>query len=76
MDDAQSSDIAPITAEGLKASREALGLTQNQLGNAIGVHGNTIARWERGLLQIDKPILVARAVRDLEQRTGQRATAK
>ena len=39
----------------LKARRTALGLTQRQLASAIEVAPNTVARWERGELAIDRP---------------------
>jgi len=39
----------------LKARRTALGLTQRQLASAIEVSPNTVARWERGELTIDRP---------------------
>jgi len=31
--------------------REALGMTQKELGTAIGVDGMTVSRWERGTLR-------------------------
>ena len=39
----------------LRSVREGLGLTQQQLGDALGVPRNTIARWERDELQIERP---------------------
>jgi|GEM_PF-801565 len=39
----------------LKSRRLALGLTQRQLASAIEVSPNTVARWERGELAIDRP---------------------
>lgn len=39
----------------LQARRAALGLTQRQLASAIDVAPNTVARWERGELTIDRP---------------------
>ena len=32
--------------------REKLGLTQEQLAREVGVHKNTVARWERNELSI------------------------
>jgi transcriptional regulator with XRE-family HTH domain len=37
-----------MTGKQLKELRQSIGLTQAQLAKAIGVHWNTIARWERG----------------------------
>ena len=36
----------------LQRKRAELGLTQSQLGQALGVRTNTIARWERGELVV------------------------
>jgi len=38
--------------ERIKISREKAGLTQNKLGELIGTDGNTISRWERGVMEI------------------------
>ena len=40
---------SPVTMSGadIRARRKALGLTQGQLGAALGITGNTVARWER-----------------------------
>ena len=43
----------------IKPLRERLGLTQRALADALGVHPNTVARWERGELGIS-PAMVAR----------------
>lgn len=37
-----------MTADELKRSRVALGLTQEELGRELKVAANTVARWERG----------------------------
>lgn len=34
----------------LKARRETLGLTQEDIATIVGVSANTIARWERGVM--------------------------
>ena len=41
----------------VKALRERLGLTQQELASAVGVQPNTVARWERGELRISAPML-------------------
>lgn len=48
---AESRDTLPAE---LKARRLALGLTQRQLASAIEVAPNTVARWERGELAVDR----------------------
>lgn len=37
-----------MTGPELRATRDRLGLTQAQLGDALGMHSNTIACMERG----------------------------
>ena len=37
-----------MDAEEIKTKRLALGLTQAELGKALGVSGNAVALWERG----------------------------
>jgi non-specific serine/threonine protein kinase len=49
----------------LRARRRRLGLTQAALGAALGVAGNTVARWERGALRIGAPELVRLALERL-----------
>jgi DNA-binding XRE family transcriptional regulator len=41
---------AGLTPEELRERRRTLGLTQAELGEALGVTANTVARWERGAL--------------------------
>jgi DNA-binding transcriptional regulator YiaG len=38
----------PLTPAYLRTLREALGLTQKELGEAVGVDSMTVSRWERG----------------------------
>lgn len=37
-----------ITPDEIRAGREALGYTQQELGEFFGVSGLTVSRWERG----------------------------
>lgn len=37
-----------MIGEELRKRRERMGLTQVELGRALAVHPNTIAKWERG----------------------------
>lgn len=52
---AQKSD--PITREELIETRRALGMTQSELGEALGVGVLTISRWERGKATVHPQIL-------------------
>src|SRR5215471_10805674 len=50
----------------LRGRRQALHLSQAELGRALGVARNTIARWERGELDIRYAELIALAMDRLE----------
>ena len=39
----------------LKRRRAALGMTQVELAKALGVTGNTVARWERDEVRMPEP---------------------
>ena len=54
-----------MNGEELKTRRKALNLTQAELGEYLGVAGNTVARWERDELAI--PPYLSRALSDLER---------
>jgi transcriptional regulator with XRE-family HTH domain len=54
-----------MTGDELKAIREQLGLTQEDLGKRLGVRKNTVWRWECGQRGI--PETVARLVGYLEK---------
>jgi len=56
-----------MTPAELRAARLALGLTQPELGERLGVHWTTVSRWENGRQRI--PQIVALAVTHLR---GQR----
>lgn len=47
----------------LRRFRESLGLTQEQLGKLIGIPRNTIARWEREELPIEKVVQLELALK-------------
>jgi DNA-binding transcriptional regulator YiaG len=63
-------DIEPITSRELRLRREALGLTQAQLGEALDTPPNTIARWERGEITIERPRMIAAALDGLVVRSS------
>ena len=44
-------------SDSIKPLRQRLGLTQKALAAALGVHPNTVARWERGELGISAPMI-------------------
>lgn len=51
-----------MTGEELRREREALGMTQAELGAALDVPGNTISRWERGTVPILRPRMLRLAL--------------
>lgn len=58
-----------MTGAQLRKYRKALGYTQKQLAEALGVAPNSVARWERGEMKITEP--VARLVQLLSAQKGQ-----
>lgn len=51
-----------MTPTELRTRRNALGLTQKQLGEAIAIPENTIARWEQGAMPIRHGALLSLAL--------------
>ncbi len=45
-----------MTGDEVRTLRRRLGLTQTQLAEQVGVHGNTVARWERGEVRVTEPM--------------------
>lgn len=43
-----------MTGKDLRALRSAIGWTQREMGDELGIHANTVARLERGDLPITK----------------------
>lgn len=64
---------AQIDGANLKRDREALGLSQTELGRKLSVSSNTIARWERGELRIEHPAMLQLAITALRNKGSQRA---
>jgi uncharacterized protein YuzE/DNA-binding XRE family transcriptional regulator len=58
-------DSVKLDGVRLKKEREALGMTQAQLGRELSVNANTIARWERGELKIEHAGMLQLALRAL-----------
>lgn len=56
---AMSMTSRPVTPGYLKTLREALGLTQTQMGERVGVDKMTVWRWEQGQLKPSKESLAA-----------------
>ena len=63
-----------MTGEELHRIRERLGLTQAQLAERLGVHWNSVARWERNEMSIRET--AARLVRLLAKMEGTRKRGK
>ena len=57
---------APLTPARLRARRQALGLSQEGLGRALGVSGKAVAEWERGEQRLANPVLLQLAIERLE----------
>lgn len=51
-----------MTVSEIRGMRRELGLTQAQLAGALGVHPNTLARWERGEITPQYPIMLRHAL--------------
>ena len=62
-----------MTGQELRRRREALGLSQAQLAALVGVHANTVARWERGEVRIPHPGMLDLALEALERRQADAA---
>jgi DNA-binding transcriptional regulator YiaG len=63
-----------MTGHELRAVRKRLRLTQPALAAQVGVHWNTVARWERDEVGISEP--VARLVRMLAKQHPPRRREK
>jgi len=61
-------NAARVDGAGLKRDREALGLSQAELGRKLSVSANTIARWERGELKIEHPAMLQLAMAALREK--------
>jgi|GEM_PF-540198 len=55
-------DAAILDGNQLKKEREALGYSQVELGRKLSVSANTVARWERGELKIEHPLMLQLAL--------------
>jgi transcriptional regulator with XRE-family HTH domain len=56
-----------MTGSKLQKERRRLGLSQAKLADALGVTANTVARWERGEMNIAQPQLVGAALNNLKE---------
>jgi len=55
-------DAATLDGNDLQKQREALGYSQVELGRKLSVSANTVARWERGELKIEHPLMLRLAL--------------
>jgi transcriptional regulator with XRE-family HTH domain len=62
-----------MESDELKEKRAALGLTQAQLAEILGVKPNTVARWERGLLPVPRTVELAMETVERIQKKGKKA---
>lgn len=58
--------VPELTPAELRARRLALGFSQPQLAKRLGVSTNTVWRWERGVMEIAAPRMLALALERLE----------
>ena len=69
-DRASSADPGPVAGSlsgaELRGRRQALGLTQAQLADRLGVSATVVARWERGQQRIGQPDRVRAVLGELE----------
>lgn len=63
-----------VKKEDLKKRRSALGWTQKQLAEALGVQPNTVTRWENGILPV--PVYVPLALETIERRESKKGGKK
>jgi Helix-turn-helix len=56
-----------MTGAQLRKERKRLGLSQAKLADALGVTANTVARWERGEMNVAQPQLVGSALHNLKE---------
>jgi len=48
----RAANVGEMTPGELKQKRAALGLSQGQLARVLGVHRQTVSKWERGIYPI------------------------
>lgn len=48
-----------MEASQVTSIRERLGLSVEALGELMGVHRSTVQRWERGIVDVPKPVAIA-----------------
>jgi transcriptional regulator with XRE-family HTH domain len=64
-----------MDGQDLKRRRDALGLSQKELGLLLGVMQNTVSRWELGLVVIRHPKILALALERISQGVAARNAA-
>jgi repressor LexA len=56
----------------LKAIRERLGISQEELAASLGVHRVSVARWEAGMRKIPSMLTLAIKALESERRKGRK----
>lgn len=56
-----------MTGEELRSRRQQLGISQESLSQRLDIPKNTVARWERGEVEIRHAAILERALNDLER---------
>lgn len=67
VDGMRDSYRAALAQDALRRTREDLGVTQQQLADALLVPRETVARWERGTLAIGQPQILEYALAYLRE---------
>lgn len=63
--------IIDMTGSELRHIRKQLGLSQHKFAPLLGIHWNTLARFERGEVNISEPVaILARLRLELAEREG------
>ena len=65
-----------MNGDELRQRREGLGMTQEQLANALGVNTMTVSRWERGVRSIPPHLTLALEAIEIKEKKKSDRKAK
>jgi transcriptional regulator with XRE-family HTH domain len=65
-----------MNGDELRQRREALGMTQEQLAQALGVNTMTVSRWERGVRSVPPHLSLALEAIEIKQKKKSDKKAK